>query len=353
MSAGRTLGLRVGERVAVRPLEEILDTLDDNGCLDALPFMPEMSRSCGQEFTVLKRVDKANDLVDRTGLRRMYNAVILKGERCDGSFHGGCQALCQPIWKEAWLKRIGERAESRPREVADAMPRGGEFKTRLASLERFCQGSPIGGQETFRCQQTELKKASSYLAWWDPRQYARDWWYGNVSAGVMIRALMFWIFKLTATRVGGFRFLVAGYNRLQLLRGGKPYPYLNGSLQNTPVGKLDLRPGEWVQVKSLEEIIATLDTHNKNRGLWFDVEMARYCSGVYKVLCRVERIIEPRTGKMLRFASDCIILDDVTTQGEYHRFYPQNEYPFWREIWLRRRPEEVREDAHRPTPSRS
>ena len=65
MSAGRALGLRVGERVTVRSLEEILDTLDDDGCLDALPFMPEMAKRCGQDFTVLKRVDKINDLVDR------------------------------------------------------------------------------------------------------------------------------------------------------------------------------------------------------------------------------------------------------------------------------------------------
>jgi len=339
MSAGRALGLRVGERVTVRSLEEILDTLDDDGCLDALPFMPEMAKRCGQDFTVLKRVDKINDLVDRTGLRRMENAVILEREHCDGSFHGGCQALCQSIWKEAWLERVGERRnldiEDQAREGA-----GRRIKVTSATLERFCRGPAVDGEGTFRCQQTELKKASSYLAWWDPRQYARDWWYGNASIGEMIRMFAFWIFTLVATRVGGHRFLVSAYNRLQRFRGGEPYPYVSGSLQTTPTEKLDLLPGEWVRIKSKEEIAATLDTHNKNRGLWFDVEMAKYCNGIYKVLCRVERIVEPKTGKMLKFRNDCIVLDGVTTLGEYHRFYPQNEYPFWREIWLRRHSKE-------------
>ena len=36
------LGLNVGELVGVRPLEEILATLDNKGQLGGLPFMPEM-----------------------------------------------------------------------------------------------------------------------------------------------------------------------------------------------------------------------------------------------------------------------------------------------------------------------
>jgi hypothetical protein len=39
---------------------------------------------------------------------------------------------------------------------------------------------------------------------------------------------------------------------------------------------------------------------------------------------------------MITLKNDCIILDGATVTGDYHRFYPQNEYPFWREIWLRR-----------------
>ncbi|MDH3411288.1 MAG: hypothetical protein OEM98_02260 [Gammaproteobacteria bacterium] len=342
MSAIQVLGLGVGDRVKVRPIEEIRETLDQDGCLDALPFMPEMAQCCGREFTVLKRVDKINDLVDRSGLRRMSNAVILDGDRCDGAFHGGCQARCQSVWKEAWLTRLaakkGQRIDRREDLGASPAARGDDREQVDVDPDLLCasRGSSGGGDQRFRCQQTEMKKASSYLAWWDPRQYWRDWWSGNATAGEMVRMFLFWLFTLWVKHIGGYRLLASAYDRLQRLRGGEPYPYRNGNLQETPTCKLDLQSGEWVQVKSHREILETLDTHNKNRGLWFDVEMAKYCGGVYRVLSRVDKIIDPKSGKMLKFASDCIILDGVTTRGEYHRFYPQNEYPFWREIWLRR-----------------
>lgn len=48
------LNLRVGELVEVRSEAEILATLDENGELENLPFMPEMLQFCGQRF----RVDK-------------------------------------------------------------------------------------------------------------------------------------------------------------------------------------------------------------------------------------------------------------------------------------------------------
>ena len=39
-----------------------------------------------------------------------------------------------------------------------------------------------------------------------------------------------------------------------------------------------VQPGELVRVKSLEEIVATLDTSTTaNRGMSFDGEMVRYC----------------------------------------------------------------------------
>lgn len=339
------LGLRVGDRVRVRRLPEILATLDDHGYLDGLPFMPEMARNCDRELTVLRRVEKVNDLADRSGLRRMRNAVILDGDRCNGAYHGGCQALCQSIWKEAWLNRIQDR-QPRLTMSPTALPaRAMTHPGDAANLVRQCQMLSDKGDRRFRCQQTELKNASQSLAWWDPRQYWRDWRSGNVTASQMIRMLLFWLFTLCITRIGGYRLLVSSYNRMQRLRGAEPYPYAAGTLQKTPTGKLDLQAGEWVQVKSHGEILATLDASNKNRGLWFDVEMTKYCGGKYRVLARVERIIDPKTGRMIEFTTDCIILDRVTTRGEYHRFYSQNEYPFWREIWLRRVTDPTTQDS--------
>ena len=103
--------------------------------------------------------------------------------------------------------------------------------------------------------------------------------------------------------------------------------------------RLDLKPGELVCVKSREAIVATLNQQNRNRGMWFDIEQVPYCGGTYRVLARVERIINEKTGKMMRFQNDCIILDGVTCGGNLSRdrlFCPRSIYPYWREIWLER-----------------
>jgi hypothetical protein len=44
--------------VVVRSREEILATLDADGTLDGLPFMPEMLSWCGREHQVERRAEK-------------------------------------------------------------------------------------------------------------------------------------------------------------------------------------------------------------------------------------------------------------------------------------------------------
>jgi hypothetical protein len=328
--------LRVGDKVRVRGLDEILATLDADGRLDALPFMPEMIPYCEHEFTVLKRIDKINDTVDRTGLRRMTDTVILDGVRCDGAGHAGCQALCQILWKEAWLRPVESRAAFRVGASAPrAAPRAPRCTAaRLTELTRLPRRS---GEDRYICQSTELKNVSSYLAWWDVRQDWRDFWSGNVGLGELARYFSRWVFSRVSRRIrGGTRVLVPLYNAVQRRLGGEPILTRQGTLERTPKHRLDLQPGELVRVKSHEEIVATLDKSNKNRGLWFDVEMVKYCGGTYRVLSRVERIIDHKSGKMIVLPNECIVLDGVTTRGDHHRFYPQNEYPFWREIWMTR-----------------
>jgi hypothetical protein len=91
--------LRPGEMVEVRSLPEILATLDERGCLDGLPFMPEMAAFCGHRFPVHRRLEKVWEYAHGTGMRRVHNAVLLQALRCNGLSHGGCQASCQLIWK--------------------------------------------------------------------------------------------------------------------------------------------------------------------------------------------------------------------------------------------------------------
>ena len=335
----KSLGLRAGESVEVRSAEEILATLDENGMLDGMPFMPEMLEYCGKTVRVWKRADKTCDTIERTGGRRIYDSVHLDGLRCNGAAHGGCEARCLLFWKEAWLKRSGPGAHQppagSPAPGGDAEPHCDRQGLLDASYDR---SHPEDTEPRYRCQATELRRFSSPLHWWDLRQYVRDVGCGNVGIMQVVRAALFRVFCLML-RVGGYRVLHGLYSRLQTWRGGTPYPYFKGKLKKTPRETLDLQPGERVQVKSYDEILQTLNGRNTNLGLSFDPEMVRYCGTVHRVLARVDRIVDERNGKMLKFSRDCLILDNVYCQAEYsdrRLFCPRAIYPYWREIWLKR-----------------
>src|SRR5215469_15880900 len=100
-----TRKLSVGDWVEVRSKEEILKTLDANGQMDGMPFMPEMFRYCGKRFQVYKRAHKTCDYTTPYPYhtRRLDDTVHLE-TRCDGEAHGGCQAACLLYWKTAWLR---------------------------------------------------------------------------------------------------------------------------------------------------------------------------------------------------------------------------------------------------------
>lgn len=101
----------------------------------------------------------------------------------------------------------------------------------------------------------------------------------------------------------------------------------------------NLQPGERVRVKPHSEILKTVDTANKNRGMHWDAELVPYCGGEYTVRDRVTRIIGERTGKIQELKNPCIILESVVCQARYsscRMFCPKSMYPFWREVWLER-----------------
>ncbi len=85
------VSLRAGDWVEVRSRDEILLTLDENGCLDKLPFMPEMFAFCGQRFQVYKRAHKTCDTVFPVRGRRVERTVHLE-TRCDAG--AGSKGLC-------------------------------------------------------------------------------------------------------------------------------------------------------------------------------------------------------------------------------------------------------------------
>jgi hypothetical protein len=149
------------------------------------------------------------------------------------------------------------------------------------------------------------------------------------------------LFRLNGVRGVSWR-LRRFYNRIFPLWGGTPWPTRSGSIemgQPTPTQVLNLQPGELVRVKPLEEILRTVNRSGQNRGMFFDKEMVPYCGGEYRVLKRVSKIINEKTGKMQEMKTPCIVLDSVVCQARYSNcrlFCPRSIYAYWREIWLER-----------------
>lgn len=333
-----SLGLRAGDWVVVRTKEEILSTLNPDGTLDALPFQPEMFAFCGQKLRVFKVAHKTCDNIKKTGGRRMYRAVHLEGARCNGSDHGGCQADCIFFWKEAWLKRAHDAQK-----ISSGIAPG----SALCAESDVYRAVRVPGEEqsadpTWVCQTTKLYDATELLHWWDIRQYCRDVTSGNHGLWHISKLLLFAGYRKLVELGIGYSLLVKIYNRFQNWRGGKPYPIGDGKIpdgQSTPTDILNLQPGEWVMVKSSEEIRATITKSGMNRGMRYDQEMAKYSGGRYRVQMRVDRLINEQTGKMMQMKSPCIQLENVYCRAECTTMRigcPRASNTYWREIWLRR-----------------
>ena len=162
---------------------------------------------------------------------------------------------------------------------------------------------------------------------WDPRFYVKDLTSGNVKAFDFIR-------------FGALAMVNAFLQRWFRVS----YPYVRGLAgDKTPTGELNLKEGDLVRVKSKDEIERTLNRQRRNRGLWFDVEMLPYCGkGNFRVLRRVHKILNEKTGVMMNFTNPCIVLENVSCSGNYlanRMFSPKHEHIYWREIWLERVPE--------------
>ena len=250
-------------------------------------------------------VDKIYDYGRTKRLRRLKRAVLLTGLRCDGGAHGGCQASCYLLWKEAWLRLAGKDRSAR------------EWCSDPASTP-WCEGTASAGRYT--CQYTELAAASTPMTKWDIRQDLRPVLAGNVTVGAFCVAIL--------TRL---------FNAAQGLRGGAGHPSWElGTAKSVRSITQSLAPGDTVRVLAMKDVAPTLNAKGRNRGLWFDRDMIRHCGRRYAVLKRVDRIIDDATGQMRELKTPSVVLEGAEASGEFLRFCAQHEYPLWREAWLSR-----------------
>lgn len=336
LSRAMRLNLKAGDWVVVRPAAQILATLDRNARLDGLIFQPEMLAFCGRKLQVSKVAHKTCDTTPhRTGGRRMYDTVHLSGARCDGSRHDGCQADCVFFWKEAWL----QRADGEPSPAA--LGAGTDCSER--EVDEACQAAGCDPADpVWVCQTTAIYEASDTLHWWDVRQYVRDVTSGNHSAWHICKLLLLAGYRKLVGLGVGYRALVALYDKFQAMRHGDPFPAIDGRLADgasTPVDAQDLQPGEWVEVKSRDEIAATITRSGFNRGMRYDLEMLKYSGKRYRVQMRVHKLINEKNGKMSFAKTPLIQLEDVYCRAECtpaRLGCPRASNTYWREIWLKR-----------------
>lgn len=197
----RLLGhdLLVGEEVEVKSWPEIRSTLDERGCLDHLPFMPEMLGMCGRRARVFRSMHRLFDHRKSRRMRHMNGTVLLIDVDCDGSAHGRCEAACHTIWKADWLRRI------------DPAPAARDSSSQSLDAAAAAPMPSFGTTPPFRCQLTQLHDASQPSDRLTVAEFLRPVVSGNVAP--------------RAFAVGWLTYL---FNDLQRLRGGTAFPTFEG-----------------------------------------------------------------------------------------------------------------------------
>jgi len=300
--------LRPGDIVEVKTPSEILHTLDAEGTSDRLPFMPEMVELCGKRFRVAKRVLKTCSYNGSGSNMRQFwtdDVITLDGLRCSGLDHDGCAKACMIFWREAWLRKIED--VNAPFQ-ADSNDRS-NLRARLRTLR---------GPNTYFCQASQLIDATKPLSQWERLgKCVDDVRVGNCTVFEMVQRIGVWLLW-----------------RLRRVLFGKRS---RGPNYGTPVACLGLQPGELIEVKPMQEIVATLNSAGRNRGLYFSPDMSLSCAKRQRVAKRLDKIIDDGTGEM-RQMHNTVLLEGSLCRCAHAALggCPRNEFVYWREIWLRR-----------------
>ena len=318
---------RAGDRVIVRSPEEILATLDADGTLDGMPFMPEMLEWCGRHFRVERRAEKTCvDVPPPEYPNRRFAAndvVFLEELRCDGRSHDGCGRGCKIFWKEAWLRRedsVDTPTQAFSQTESDELL--ARLKTKVDESRYFCQSTEL-------FESTEAFPGNKSL--WSVRTMVQEVRNGDRSVPEVLRLSALWLWQKALRTT------------LRLVNGDQR---LRGPHDRAPGMSLNLEPGDRVRIKSRSELQATLDSKRTNRGLKVCEEMTRCCGAEAEVRERVDRMINERNGEMIELRNT-VSLRNVHKKGSTMPDSqclcayepgdcPRGELMYWREIWLER-----------------
>jgi hypothetical protein len=94
--------------------------------------------------------------------------------------------------------------------------------------------------------------------------------------------------------------------------------------------------GEWVQVRSKDEILRTLDATGQVDGLPFMPEMLQFCGQRLRVFKRAHKTCDPPSGLRGRRMPQAVHLEDVRCDGGAHGGCQAGCLIFWKDAWLKK-----------------
>ncbi len=101
-----SLRFNPGDKVLVRPKDQIQATLDGRNELKGCSFLAEMGQYCGTIQRVLKPVRRFVDERE-SRVKSMNGVYLLEGVMCQGfELYGKCDRSCFYYWREEWLEKV-------------------------------------------------------------------------------------------------------------------------------------------------------------------------------------------------------------------------------------------------------
>ena len=102
------------------------------------------------------------------------------------------------------------------------------------------------------------------------------------------------------------------------------------------IQRRSLRAGDLVEVRSIDEILDTLDTRGALEGLPFMPEMLAHCGKRFEVWKRADKTCDESNGGTLRRLKNTVHLKELRCDGAAHGGCDAGCLLFWKEQWLKR-----------------
>src|SRR5215204_4779553 len=99
---------------------------------------------------------------------------------------------------------------------------------------------------------------------------------------------------------------------------------------------LNLQAGELVEVRSRNEVLATLDNLGRYEDVPFMPEMLQYCGRRMRVFRRAHKVCDFVTLTGSRSLPNAVILEECRCDGSAHGGCQAECTLFWKEVWLKR-----------------